>query len=261
LIPMVFGMLVYTSCLQADNKMSVEQIPENQMSQETPLIEKIKAVQNQIQIQGNLSENEEKGLQLLLEIVKGDNFNSDLVEEISVFTSQTSDSKLVKKIAEVFEQIQIQGNISDEEDMELKKLLVLTSDNGFGDPFFDDVIKYVDIPFAIVDQVPVFPGCENLSSTEQKKCMSSKISNHVSLEFNTKMADSLKLKGRQRINVIFKINSEGDVVDVRARAEHVGLETEAIRVIKTLPKFQPGEQKGKKVNVPYSLPIIFAVAE
>ena len=39
------------------------------------------------------------------------------------------------------------------------------------------------------------------------------------------------------------------------------LEEEAIRVIKTLPKMIPGEHKGEKVNVPYSLPIIFQVAD
>jgi hypothetical protein len=199
-------------------------------------------------------------MSLLLNTIKGNEFNQSLVDEINAYTSQESGSELVGKIAAVFEQIQVQGDVSEDEEIALKSLLILTSDNGFNDPFFADVIKYVDIPFAIIEQPPVFPGCENLSSQEQKKCMSMNISQHVNANFNTKLADSLKLTGRQRINVIFKINNEGDVVDVRSRAPHPGLEAEAIRVINTLPKFAPGEHQGKKVNVPYSLPIIFEIA-
>ncbi|WP_298551649.1 M56 family metallopeptidase [uncultured Algibacter sp.] len=261
LIPMVFGMLVYTSSIEAKNDNDTSYNVKKEIEKETPLIEKIKAVKKQIGIQGNLNDNEEKGLELLSAIVKGENFDSDLVTEVSTYTSQKTDSELVKKICIVFEQIQVQGNINDEEEKELKKLLVLTSNNGFDDPFFADIIKYIDIPFGIIDQVPVFPGCEGLSSKEQRNCMSKNISIHVNRNFNTKIADSIKVKGRQRINVIFKINNEGDVVDIRSRAPHPDLETEAIRVIKTLPKFKPGEHKGKKVNVPYSLPIIFAIAE
>tara|TARA_R110002126_G_C10373447_1_gene493597 strand:- start:79 stop:1089 length:1011 start_codon:yes stop_codon:yes gene_type:complete len=261
LIPLVFGMLVYTSCIEDTNvKDSTDNIAK-ETQKETPLIKKIKSVKNQIQVQGNLNENEEKGLTLLLKIVKGENFDQDLVDQVRVYTSQQSESELVKKISNVFEQIQIQGNLNNEEIKELKGLLILTSDDGFNDPFFVDVLKYVDIPFAIIEQPPVFPGCENLSGDEQRKCMSNSIAIHVNTNFNTKLAESLNLKGRQRINVIFKINNEGDIVDVRSKAPHPALEAEAIRVIKTLPKFTPGEHKGKKVNVPYSLPIIFQVQE
>ncbi len=261
IIPVVIGMLVYTSCIEANNTKDTSYNIEKETQKETPLIKKIKAVKNQIQVQGNVNDNEEKGLKLLLGITKGEAFSQELVNEVQKYTSQASKSELTKKISDVFEQIQVQGNINDEEDMELKKLLVLTSDDAFDDPFFADIIKYVDIPFGVIDQAPIFPGCENLSADEQKKCMAMNISKHVNTNFNTKLADSLKLKGKQRINVMFKINNEGDVVDVRSRAPHPDLEAEAKRVIKTLPKFTPGEHKGKKVNVPYSLPIIFAIAE
>ncbi|WP_298530903.1 M56 family metallopeptidase [uncultured Algibacter sp.] len=120
----------------------------------------------------------------------------------------------------------------------------------------------IEVPFSVIENVPIFPGCELLTTNEERRdCMSKNISSHVNKNFNTKLADSLKLKGRQRINVIFKIDRNGDVVGVRSRAPHPSLEEEAIRVIKTLPKFKPGEQKGKTVNVPYSLPIVFQVAD
>jgi hypothetical protein len=91
--------------------------------------------------------------------------------------------------------------------------------------------------------------------------MSNEISMFVNKNFNTKIGKENGLVGRQRINVIFKIDNQGNIVDVRSRAPHPALEAEAIRVIKTLPKMIPGKQKGKAVNVPYSLPIIFQVAD
>ena len=61
--------------------------------------------------------------------------------------------------------------------------------------------------------------------------------------------------------MIFKIDKRGNVTSVRARAPHPRLEKEAVRVIKLLPKFEPGKQRGKAVIVPYSLPIIFQVQD
>ncbi|WMI66327.1 M56 family metallopeptidase [Aestuariibaculum sp. YM273] len=120
----------------------------------------------------------------------------------------------------------------------------------------------IEVPFAYIENVPLFPGCESLeSNTERKNCMSQAITKFVGEHFNTDLANSLDLEGRQRINVVFKINEEGNVVDVRARAPHPVLEAEAERVINLLPKMQPGKQKGKVVTVPYSLPIVFQVAD
>jgi len=126
----------------------------------------------------------------------------------------------------------------------------------------DNMLDDVHVPFTKVEHVPVFPGCGGLESNiEKKACMSKGIQQFVAKNFNTKLADSLGLKGRQRVNVMFRISNEGEVAGVRARAPHPNLSAEAIRVIKALPKMIPGEQKGKKVNVPYSLPIVFQVNE
>ncbi|MDD7886823.1 energy transducer TonB [Flavivirga sp. 57AJ16] len=119
----------------------------------------------------------------------------------------------------------------------------------------------IEVPFAVVEQVPVFPGCEDLSREEQKDCISKSIAKHVNRNFNTELATQLGLIGRQRINVIFKIDTDGNIGEVRSRAPHPKLEEEAIRVIKTLPRMIPGKQKGKTVVVPYSLPIIFQVQD
>ena len=125
----------------------------------------------------------------------------------------------------------------------------------------EEIEEDVEVPFAVIENVPIFPGCERGSNDKKRKCMSEKIAKFVQRKFNTDLAGDLGLTGRQRISVIFKINKTGDVTGVRARAPHPRLEKEAQRVINLLPKMQPGKQRGVAVTVPYSLPIIFQVQD
>lgn len=125
----------------------------------------------------------------------------------------------------------------------------------------DAVEEDIEVPFAVIENVPEFPGCERGSNEKKRQCMSDKIQKFVQRKFNTELAGDLGLSGRQRINVIFKIDKTGNITGVRARAPHPGLEKEAKRVISLLPKMKPGRQRGKPVTVPYSLPIIFQVQD
>ena len=125
----------------------------------------------------------------------------------------------------------------------------------------EEVEEDIDVPFHVIENVPIFPGCEKGNNDAKRKCMSDKINKFVQKKFNTDLAGDLGLTGRQRINVIFKIDKHGNVTGVRARAPHPRLEKEAARVINLLPKMKPGKQRGKAVNVPYSLPIIFQVQD
>jgi len=125
-----------------------------------------------------------------------------------------------------------------------------------------EVEEDIEVPFAVIENVPVFPGCENEKGNNAKKqCMSDKIAQFVNKKFNTELAGDLGLTGRQRINVVFKIDKNGDITGIRSRAPHPALEKEAARVIGLLPKMKPGKQRGKAVIVPYSLPIIFVVQD
>ena len=123
----------------------------------------------------------------------------------------------------------------------------------------DEPVENIEVPYVLIEDVPVFPGCENVSKKERRTCMSEKITNHVQKKFNVDLANDLGLTGRQRISVMFKIDKTGNIVDVQSRAPHQRLEEEAARVINLLPKMQPGKQRGETVTVKYSLPIIFQV--
>ena len=120
--------------------------------------------------------------------------------------------------------------------------------------------EIADVPFAVIEDVPIYPGCENEpNNAGKKKCMEDKVMKYVQTKFNTDLASELGLEGRQRISVQFKIDRNGNVVNVRARAPHPQLEKEAISLVSKLPKMIPGKQRGKPVGVLYSLPILFQV--
>jgi len=122
----------------------------------------------------------------------------------------------------------------------------------------EDVIE--DVPFLVIENVPIFPGC--VGSNEQlRACFSAKMSKFVSKKFNTSLSSDLGLDpgSIQRIFIVFKIDKNGNIVDIKARAPHKKLKEEAIRVIKLLPQMTPGKQRGRPVGVRYGLPIVFKV--
>ncbi|MEP5934070.1 MAG: energy transducer TonB, partial [Winogradskyella arenosi] len=125
---------------------------------------------------------------------------------------------------------------------------------------FKDEVEHVEVPFSVVDESPTTMDCKDLeSNSERKNCMNSFVNKHIGKNFNTSMGDNLS-PGRKRVFVQFKIDTDGTVKDIVARAPSPMLEEEAKRVIATLPQFIPGKQKGETVVVPFSLPIVFEVA-
>jgi len=119
-----------------------------------------------------------------------------------------------------------------------------------------------DVPFSVIESVPIFPGCEGLNNNEERKqCMSKKISQFVNKNFDTGLAADLGLSGVNRVYVQFKIDKSGNITNVAARAPHPRLQSEGERVIKKLPKMKPGQQRGQNVGVLYSLPITFQVQD
>jgi protein TonB len=118
----------------------------------------------------------------------------------------------------------------------------------------------IAVPFEFIEEVPVYPGCENLSNNEERKaCLTEKFTQFINKRFNRDIGEWLGLTGVNHINFIFKINTHGNIVEVQSRAPHPKLREKAGKVINALPKMQPGKQRGKPVPVSYSLPIIFQV--
>ena len=119
-----------------------------------------------------------------------------------------------------------------------------------------------DVPFAVIEQVPVFPGCEDLATNEERKdCTSSKIQHFIAKNFDIKAVKPYSKKGVNRVIVQFTIDKNGRIANVKSRASSPELENEAKRLINSLPEMTPGKQKGEPVNVIYSLPIVFQNGE
>ncbi len=118
-----------------------------------------------------------------------------------------------------------------------------------------------DVPFAIIENVPIYPGCEKEKGREAKKdCLNKALQRHVRKNFNASLAMELGLTpGKKKIYIQFKITNTGSIEIIGARAPHARLEKEAIRVVKLIPKMTPGKQRGRSVNVNYMLPISFNI--
>ncbi|MEM9687647.1 MAG: M56 family metallopeptidase, partial [Bacteroidota bacterium] len=110
------------------------------------------------------------------------------------------------------------------------------------------------VPYATIEEVPVFPGCE--SSEDRRSCFQQKIMQHIRDNFKYPTeAQELGIQGR--VAIMFTINENGEVVNIKKRGPHKILEDEATRIVNLLPKMQPGKHKGKVVSVPFSIPITF----
>lgn len=116
-----------------------------------------------------------------------------------------------------------------------------------------------DIPFILIEDAPEFPGCSG-TKDEMKACFVSEIRKFVGKKFDNHLAEELGLApGVKKIFVMFKIDKTGNIVEIKARAPHIKLQKEAIRVVELLPKMKPGKQRGNPVSVKYVLPIAFKV--
>lgn len=99
--------------------------------------------------------------------------------------------------------------------------------------------------FMVVEEMPEFPG-------GMAECLKF-------LGKNIKYPTIARENGVQgRVIVQFVVNQDGSIVDpVVVRSVDPYLDKEALRVIKTMPKWKPGKQRGKAVRVKYTVPVTF----
>lgn len=123
------------------------------------------------------------------------------------------------------------------------------------DVVVEEVEEDVVIPFAVIEKVPVFPGCKG-NNEELKACFQEKMQEHLKKHFKyPEAASELGIYGK--VFVLFQIDKNGMVAKIQTRGPDKILEKEAERIISLLPKMEPGKQRNKPVGVPYSIPINF----
>ena len=123
----------------------------------------------------------------------------------------------------------------------------------------DDVDLEDDTPFMIVENMPAFGDCKSMRGDERHQCTQMEIIRYVSK--NTQyppFAQKELIQGT--VFVYFVVGKDGYVKDVKVLREvDSRLDEEAFRVVSSLPKFDPGTQRGKNVSVQYTIPVKFII--
>jgi protein TonB len=110
----------------------------------------------------------------------------------------------------------------------------------------------------VLDELPVFPGCEKVDKSERFDCFNKMMNRHVRRVFRYPQAD-LDRGSQGKVYVNFRINEHGivDQIQYQGRGTTESLDKEAYRIISKLPKMKPAKKGGKSVRVTYSIPIVF----
>ena len=99
--------------------------------------------------------------------------------------------------------------------------------------------------FDVVEQMPSFPG--------GPQALMEYLGNNVKYP---PVAAELGLQGR--VVVSFVVERDGSLTDVKVeRSVDPSLDKEAVRVVKSMPRWIPGKQKGKAVRVKFNVPVAF----
>jgi protein TonB len=145
---------------------------------------------------------------------------------------QTTVLEIVEDDEEIEEEIEIDTEIDEDTEVEIIEVEE------------EEVIEEPEV-FTIVEEMPEFPGgAEKL---------------YAYLGKNMKYPPMAKDAGIQGIvYVTFVVKEDGSISNVRVlRGIGGGCNEEAVRVIKTMPKWKPGKQRGKSVRVQYNMPVRF----
>lgn len=99
--------------------------------------------------------------------------------------------------------------------------------------------------FQVVEQMPEFPG--------GMEALLAYLSKNIKYPA---VAQENNIQGRVIIN--FTVNKDGSIVDPEVKKSlDPSCDKEAMRVIKAMPKWTPGRQRGKAVRVRYTVPVLF----
>lgn len=105
--------------------------------------------------------------------------------------------------------------------------------------------KKNDMVFDVVEVMPQFPGGQ--------------IAMLKYIMENIKYPEQAMKEGIQgRVTVRFIVEKDGSISDVKpVLSVHPLLNKEAVRVVKSMPKWTPGKQNGKPVRVRFNVPVMF----
>tara|TARA_B100001758_G_scaffold104185_1_gene89188 strand:- start:1829 stop:2533 length:705 start_codon:yes stop_codon:yes gene_type:complete len=148
-----------------------------------------------------------------------------------------------------------------EDEEEVEETVIESTETDQDEIIIEDIeveeeFEDIDVPFAVIEDVPIFPGCESVAKSQRRACFQDKINQHIRRNFRyPEIAQEMGIQGRVYVNFI--IAKDGKITNIRMRGPDKNLENEAQRIISRLPQMTPGKQRGRAVRVPFSIPITF----
>ncbi len=111
--------------------------------------------------------------------------------------------------------------------------------------------------FAVVEDKPIFPGCEDVPKSDRYMCFQQGIMKHIRKNFKYP-AIPKEMGVSEKIFVQFVIDKGGRITkSVVVRGEDKHLKEEALRLVNSIPKLQAAKQRGKPVPCSFTVPINF----
>ena len=177
--------------------------------------------------------------------------NSEIIEEEMVPITQETpppppEAPKIPVLSDIIDivddNIEVDNNIIDLEDSEGLGVEIMD----YIEETVEEVVEEEAIPFHLVEQKPSFQGGD-------ANAFSKWVAN------NLNYPEIAKENGVQgRVMLQFKVNANGTVSDVKVlRGVDPSLDKEAVRVVSSSPKWEPGRQRDRAVPVTYTFPVIF----
>jgi protein TonB len=184
------------------------------------------------------------------EVTKYDVVDQDFLIEEEIDIQQTTQETPPPPPPPAVQEVEILNVVDD--DVKTESVEIKTEDDKdvevvIAPPVEAPVVEEVEEEiFVVVESMPEFPGGQQ----EMMKYIAENIKYPV-------IAQENGIQGR--VICQFVIEKNGSVTDIQVvrSSGDASLDKEAERVIKTMPKWKPGKQRGKPVRVKYTIPVAF----
>lgn len=144
--------------------------------------------------------------------------------------------------------------------LESKDVLNITTVNRIDDELLAILLKKPkEVSFDIVENIPLFTSCDK-NDSDKVNCFNYEMQKHIINNFNyPKKALRRGIEGSLEVSFIIGVDGDVGKVVVKGANESDVLKEEAKRIVSLLPRFVPGEHKGRKISVSYKFPMNFTL--
>ena len=183
------------------------------------------------------------------EVTKYEVVDEDFLIEEEVEIQQTTQETPPPPPPPVVQEVEVLNVVED--DVETESIEISTEDNK------EEVViaapveapeeeEEEEVVFVVVESMPEFPGGQ--------QALFKYLGDNVKYPV---IAQENGIQGR--VISQFVVNKDGSIVDIEVvrSGGDPSLDKEAVRVIKSMPKWKPGKQRGKPVRVKFTLPVNF----